>query len=87
LKAKGHALPHWQPGFFDHLTRHRESYAAKWRYVQQNPVRARLVKSAEDWLYQGEIARIAELQRPLSERLFGCDIRESVLRTDATPMS
>ena len=32
----GHALPHWQPRFFDHLTR--------------------LVKSAEDWLYRGEIA-------------------------------
>jgi len=26
LKAQGHASPHWQPGFFDHLIRHSESY-------------------------------------------------------------
>ena len=35
--------PHWQQGFFDHLIRHSESYAGKWEYVRQNPVRARLV--------------------------------------------
>jgi hypothetical protein len=23
----------WQPGFFDHLLRHSESYAEKWDYV------------------------------------------------------
>jgi REP-associated tyrosine transposase len=31
--------PHWQQGFFDHLIRHSESYAQKWEYVRQNPVR------------------------------------------------
>ena len=48
----------WQPGFFDHLLRSDESYAQKWEYVRQNPVRAGLVKLAEDWPYQGEIVRI-----------------------------
>jgi putative transposase len=48
----------WQPGFFDHLLRSDESYAQKWEYVRQNPVRAGLVKFAEDWPYRGEIVRI-----------------------------
>ena len=48
----------WQPGFFDHLLRSDESYAQKWEYVRENPVRAGLVKVAEDWPYQGEIVHI-----------------------------
>ena len=48
----------WQPGFFDHLLRGNESYAAKWAYVRQNPVRAGLVENADDWPYQGEIVHI-----------------------------
>jgi putative transposase len=48
----------WQPGFFDHVLRSDESYAEKWNYVRDNPVRADLVKAAEEWLYQGEIAVI-----------------------------
>ena len=45
----------WQPGFFDHILRSEESYADKWNYVCDNPVRAGLVRSAEDWPYAGEI--------------------------------
>jgi len=48
----------WQRGFFDHLIRHSESYAEKWAYVWQNPVRAGLVAQVEDWPYQGEIVVI-----------------------------
>ena len=48
----------WQPGFFDHILRSDESYAEKWNYVRDNPVRAGLVKAADDWLYQGEIVVI-----------------------------
>jgi REP element-mobilizing transposase RayT len=48
----------WQPGFFDHMLRSDESYAGKWNYVRDNPVRAGLVKAADDWLYQGEIVVI-----------------------------
>ena len=48
----------WQPGFDDHLLRSDESYAAKWDYVFQNPVRAGLVNRVEDWPYAGEIVCI-----------------------------
>jgi putative transposase len=48
----------WQPGFHDHLLRSDESYSGKWEYVFQNPVRAGLVRRAEDWPYAGELARI-----------------------------
>ena len=52
----------WQPGFFDHLLRHDESYAGKWDYVWHNPVRAGLVTRPEDWLYKGEIHMIDRVQ-------------------------
>ena len=57
-KAIPDAPPHWQQGFFDHLIRHSESYSQKWEYVRQNPVRAGLVVTADDWPWQGEIARL-----------------------------
>jgi REP-associated tyrosine transposase len=44
----------WQPGFFDHILRSGESYAEKWNYVRENPVRAGVVKNADDWPYQGK---------------------------------
>ena len=48
----------WERGFFDHVIRNAESYAQKWEYVRQNPVRAGLVERAEEWPYQGEIVEI-----------------------------
>jgi len=48
----------WQPGFFDHLLRHDESYAEKWLYVRDNPVREHLVAKWDDWPYHGEIVVI-----------------------------
>jgi putative transposase len=48
----------WQPKFFDHVLRSNESYAEKWNYVRDNPVRAGLVESTNDWPYQGEIVVI-----------------------------
>jgi hypothetical protein len=42
----------------DHLLRSDESYAEKWNYVRENPVRAGLAQSAEDWPYAGEIVVI-----------------------------
>lgn len=35
-----------------------ESYAEKWEYVRQNPVRAKLVSAPEDWPFCGEIVLI-----------------------------
>ena len=49
---------HWEKDFFDHVLRSEESYREKYEYVQQNPVRAGLVKRPEDWPYQGEIHRL-----------------------------
>ena len=40
-----------QPNFFDHRLRRDESHDEKWKYVKMNPVRAGLVKNAEDWPY------------------------------------
>ncbi len=57
-KTIGKRDHYWQPGFFDHLLRHGESYRDKWEYVVQNPVRAGLVIQPEDWQYQGEIVRL-----------------------------
>ena len=51
-------LPIWQRRFFDHVLRSDESYAQKWNYVRENPVRAGLVANAEDWPYSGEIVFI-----------------------------
>jgi REP element-mobilizing transposase RayT len=51
----------WQRGFFDHVIRNTESYAQKWDYVRENPVRAGLVKKNNEWNFQGEIAVIDRL--------------------------
>jgi putative transposase len=56
--ASAETSPIWQRGFFDHLLRSDESYAQKWNYVRENPVRAGLVTNAEDWPYSGEIVLI-----------------------------
>jgi len=45
----------WQREFFDHVLRSSESYSQKWDYVYENPVRAGLVSSADEWKYAGEI--------------------------------
>lgn len=45
----------WQTDHWDTRLRSGESYDAKWVYVRNNPVRAGLVKNAEEWPYQGEL--------------------------------
>jgi putative transposase len=55
LQTRNHL---WQPGFFDHVLRSDESYAQKWLYVRDNPVRAGFVSNAEDWPHQGEFVVI-----------------------------
>lgn len=41
----------WQRGCFDRLLRSDEDLGNRWTYVQENPVRAGLVRRAEDWPY------------------------------------
>jgi REP element-mobilizing transposase RayT len=45
----------WQKSFWDTQLRREDSYALKWEYVRNNPVRAGLVMRLEDWPYQGEL--------------------------------
>jgi REP element-mobilizing transposase RayT len=49
------APPFWQRRFFDHVLRSRQSYAEKWDYVRNNPVRAGLVATPEEWPYAGHV--------------------------------
>ena len=55
----GWRMPLWRPEFFDHLLRSTESYSQKWDYVRTNPVRAKLVGAADEWLYQSELAELS----------------------------
>jgi len=45
----------WGKDFWDTQLRQSDSYAAKWEYVRNNPVRHGLVTRPEDWFYQGEL--------------------------------
>ena len=45
----------FQAGGFHHRLRDDKSYAAKWRYVQGNPMRAGLVTPPEQWPNAGRV--------------------------------
>ena len=47
--------PIWQKDFFDRQLRRGESYAQKWHYVRENPVRDSLVPDADAWPWRGEL--------------------------------
>ena len=47
--------PLWQSEYWDRQLRRGDSYAEKWEYVVNNPVRHGLVKNAAAWPYQGEL--------------------------------
>jgi REP element-mobilizing transposase RayT len=47
--------PIWQRDYWDRQLRCDESYAEKWEYVKNNPVRHGHVARAQDWPYQGEL--------------------------------
>jgi len=43
----------WQRSGFHHRLRETRDYEKKWRYVQENPVRAGLVGRPDEWPYWG----------------------------------
>ena len=43
----------WQAHSFHHRLRNQDNYAERWRYVQENPVRAGLATEPENWPHQG----------------------------------
>jgi len=45
----------WQRDCWDTQLRRGESYAEKWEYVWNNPVRAGLCSESENWPFQGEM--------------------------------
>ncbi len=45
-------------GIFRSCSAQDESYGQKWKYVQENPVRAGLVQRPDQWRYQGEFVLI-----------------------------
>lgn len=45
----------WQTNHWDTRLRSDDSYEGKWWYVRNNPVRAGLVRSADEWPFQGEL--------------------------------
>lgn len=47
--------PIWQSEYFDRYLRSSENNSEKWRYIEQNAVRAGLVETAEVWPYRGTI--------------------------------
>jgi putative transposase len=48
-------MPLWQPEYFDHVLRSFDSYEEKWLYVRDNPTRAGLVSSFDEWPFHGEL--------------------------------
>jgi REP element-mobilizing transposase RayT len=48
-------IPIWQGDFWDRQLRGSESYAEKWQYFVNNPVRHGYVRGPQDWPYQGEL--------------------------------
>lgn len=48
-----------------------EHFIAVCRYVEQNPLRARLVERAEDWQWSSLGLRSATIGRPISNRVAG----------------
>jgi len=47
--------PLWQRDCWDTQLRPNDSYHEKWNYVGNNPVRAGLVRCADDWPFQGVV--------------------------------
>jgi putative transposase len=52
-----HGRKEWkfQPRGWHHRLRDGESYSEKWIYVQENPLRKRLVRRMEEWPFKGRV--------------------------------
>lgn len=52
-------FPVWQPGYHDRWARDAREYQIRKRYMEQNPVRARLVENPEEFPLSSAGSRIA----------------------------
>jgi putative transposase len=50
----------WQSSFYDHVLHNNESTQAVVRYILENPVRAKLVRSPADYPYSGSLVYSGE---------------------------
>ena len=50
-KERGGKMEIWQVGFHDWTIRDLDDWKAKAKYIQMNPVKARLCERVEDWVY------------------------------------
>ena len=55
--------PIWQKNYWDTQLRQGESYAAKWAYVRNNPVKQGLAADEDAWPYQGEMEVLTWIER------------------------
>ena len=55
ISSNGSQTHLWQAEYFDRYLRSSESYSGKWDYVRDNPVRASLVKTPDEWQFKGRI--------------------------------
>jgi putative transposase len=46
---RGSRLEIWQPGFHEETVRDEADFLSKFRYIEQNPVAARLIDTPADW--------------------------------------
>jgi putative transposase len=55
-----HGNENWkfQSRGWHHRLRNSEDYSTKWLYVQENPVRKRVVKEIGDWPYKGTVYHV-----------------------------
>ncbi|CAN5466087.1 hypothetical protein BH20VER3_BH20VER3_08980 [soil metagenome] len=54
-RIHGDPVRRFQSSGFHHRLRKQESYDQRWDYVRENPVRAGLVRQADDWPFTGEL--------------------------------
>jgi hypothetical protein len=55
IAARGPIAWSWQPDCWDTQIRDGEHYHERWDYIRQNPVRKGLVRTGEDWPWQGAL--------------------------------
>jgi putative transposase len=63
----GNKMEIWQVGFHDWTIRDGEDYRTKVRYIQMNPVQARLVEPPEDWPFGSGCGKF--MMDPVPEKL------------------
>ncbi len=57
----GRTGPFWQREYYDRYIRDGEHLASVMRYIEENPVKAKLVKTARDWPWGSARLRMDEI--------------------------